>query len=46
MNQRSEQFARFVAGMVKTKEYRRHVRWLHVRLWFYGLFHHRQEETE
>ena len=45
MNERSEQFKRFVEKRMATKSYRRHVRWLRIYLWFWGLFHPKEETT-
>lgn len=39
MNERSEQFKKYLEARGWTREYRRHTRWLRFRLWLYNLFH-------
>jgi len=46
MNERSEQFKRFVAERMQTRAYKRTARWIGIRIWVYRLFHRKKEATD
>ena len=46
MNERSEEFRRFVAKRMQTRAYKRTARWIGFRIWVYRLFHRKKEGAD